>query len=257
MTVLLPTIHVPAFSFSMDSTLLFDLVFNPDVNPRLVANPAMLIAAAPDMPEFDLTRPRRRIFYNYVIGRYKSQGAAFRGIVMRVGAYDEERKKAVDKKTWQLETRLGVKHLQLIGPDLDMLFSGVLMNDPREGLFVSPSSGTWAKRKDAILDTAGLTDESERTRMGAWLDLVNVMFTRRVLGVLDQKGGLPGKPVETRVGDVVFRSQVLPGIFAVHRFHEADECVRSYAARVKGGDDAFNERCLMNIPKLVSFRKDT
>lgn len=262
MIVKLPSIHVPPIPDLPDMKddsdiveMISNLLSGRDALPNLNSPishvlPAVLAAAAADVPNFG--RPPHRLFYNYVIGKYKSEEhrRVHPGLVFRVGLYDPDTKRMVGRPTWQVETRMGVKHVQLFGPDLDILLSGVIMNDPVDGLFISPSSGTWAKKKETILRK--MRSVTERT--DTLLDLMNLLVTRRVIQELATRGGLrrPLKDLRFEAANgTIYVSVVIPGKLPVHRFHTKEECISSYRRKLASGSNSnINARCKSNIPSL-------
>lgn len=266
--VTIPTIHVPRISsvdlekgmmeseasiVRMIDNLLSGKNFMPNLPPFHMHEPVILAASA-NVPDFG--KPFKRTYYNYVIGTYKEHLHEHRrvhdGLVFRVGKYDPSTKKLVGKESWQVETRMGVKHLQLFSVDLNVLFSGVIINDPVEGLFISPSSGTWAKKKQSILEKLSLvvTDNTD-----ILLDILNMLVTRKVIMEMASRGGKarPKKALSTETtGGALIVSDVVPGKIKVHKFHDRDECMSSYVRLLEGGKNSVNARCRSNIPQLYS-----
>jgi hypothetical protein len=212
-------------------------------------------AVNPNVPDF--SKPKKRTYYNYVIGVYKDtleeHYAAHPGLVFRVGKYDPSKVAAGAPDSWQEESRMGIKHLQLLGMDMRMLLSGVLINDPKEGLLVSPISGTWARKKDAILRKLRNTFQRVTEETDTLLDLLNVLVTRAVIVELANTGGKrgPRKPLELEtMNGTRFVSRVVSGRFPVHKHHAGKECVASYLMAMddRSGMDA---RCVKDIPSLL------
>jgi hypothetical protein len=248
--IIIPTYYVPSFVLPREElaevsgiarnvvqTLYDEVLKSPKPVPYVHEELLRAVRAS----ELDLSKPRTTQFYNYVVGIYNdSAEAPFDGLVFRVGKYDPEGP-MVDKASWQLESRMGIKHLQLRGPDVDALFSGVLINDPVKGVTVTPSSGLWAARKAKVGKVDPVTD--------AAMDLMNVVVTRAILKALASPKAR-SKKYDDFVFESRYRSRVLRTPIKFQGFSE--DCMDAYVRRLKDPQTPMADaRCMANIPTMT------
>lgn len=124
------------------------------------------------------------LYYNYVLG-YLDNGR----LILRVGLFDnceenytKELKQYTDfilnnlttkgqYRTVSYETYYGLKHVQLAGNDLKVLFSGILQLN-KDGIIISPMSGTWLENMQQLL-----VEECEKIDLLNALNVLNIMCT--------------------------------------------------------------------------------
>lgn len=253
--IVLPTYHVPSFVLpkrelaevsgiaeNVVQTLYEQVLASP--KPVPFVHEELLRAAR--STELDLSKPRTTQFYNYVVGLYNDT-IDFDGLVFRVGKYDPTGP-MTEKDSWQIESRMGIKHLQLRGPDVNALFSGVLINDPERGITVTPSSGLWAARKAKV---------SVDPKADAAMDLMNVVVTRAILKALaTSKTSRTARDIVFQFQNpqskapMTFRSKVLKTPIPFQGFSE--DCLDAYVRRLKNPEaNLQNARCMANIPTLT------
>jgi hypothetical protein len=209
--------------------------------------------------ELDLRKPREREYWNYVVGLYKEDvvQAKHPGLVLRVGKYDLQARQE-DKPSWQIESRMGIKHLQLRGTDLNAVFSGVLINDPDLGVIVTPVSGLWAARKAKMGPAKGAPD--------AAVDLMNIVVTRAVLRALADSKKTKTTRRETVESQwtrpdtketLAVRSIPVKKPIKIHTMAEDDVCLRFYGRKTQGNVLNVKDEllCTKNIPTLVATTK--
>jgi len=256
--VVVPTYYVPSFVLPKDELAevsgiarnvietLYDKVIK---SPKPIPFVHEELLHAVRASELDLSKPRTTQFYNYVVGLYNDSAEAhFDGLVFRVGKYDPDGP-MIGKDTWQPESRMGIKHLQLRGPDVDALFSGVIINDPERGVTVTPSSGLWAARKAKV-------SNSQNPKTDAAMDLMNVVVTRAILKTLSSMTSPKHKDYvyqfqyPTSKSPTTFRSQIMKTPIRFQGF--SADCMDAYVHRLKDPEAPMaNARCMANIPALV------
>jgi hypothetical protein len=256
--------HVPAFELPKEdhakvSGIAMDVV--EEVYQKVVRAPTPIpyvhgdLLAAVRTSELDLKKPVQREYWNYVVGLYPENAETnHRGLVLRVGKYDAQSPTMInskDRPSWQIESRMGIKHLQLRGTDLNAVFSGVLINDPDLGVIVTPVSGLWAARKAKMGPAKGAPD--------AAVDLMNIVVTRAVLRALAKK------TKATRQETVVesqwtradtketlpVRSIAVPGPINIHKMADDDVCLRYYGRKIANASVSEEPLCTKNIPTLA------
>lgn len=205
--------------------------------------------------ELDLRKPKEREYWNYVIGLYPEDlQAKHQGLVLRVGKYDLTGPmiSPENRPSWQIESRMGIKHLQLRGTDLNAVFSGVLINDPELGIIVTPTSGLWAARKQKMGPAKGAPD--------AAVDLMNIVVMRAVLRALAMG------PKKTRNKEVIVestwtrpdtwetfavRSIPIQGSIKIHKMADDDVCLHFYGRKIRDNNTTAENVCMQNIPTLT------
>lgn len=253
--------HIPGFELPKEdhariSGIAMDVI--EDVYERIVQAPTPIpyvhgdLLAAVKTAELDLRKPKEREYWNYVIGMYPEElGAKHPGLVLRVGKYDTTAPMVMDKPSWQVESRMGIKHLQLRGVNFNAVFSGVLINDPDMGVIVTPVSGLWAARKGKMGPAKGAPD--------AAVDLMNIVVTRAVLRALaNSKKGKTSRIVEsewTRTDTkqvVAIRSIPVQGPVKIHKMADDDACLHFYGKKIRDPAAVPDEPlCTKNIPTLA------
>jgi len=256
-----PDIALPKADHARISGIAMDVV--EDVYQKVVQAPTPIPFVHADLlraartSELDLRKPKEREYWNYVVGLYPEDlGATHAGLVLRVGKYDLTGPviSPENRPSWQIESRMGIKHLQLRGTDLNAVFSGVLINDPELGVIVTPTSGLWAARKAKIGPAKGAPD--------AAVDLMNIVVTRAVLRALAAAD--PKKPArkeaivestwtrpDTRETFAV-RSVPVPGPIKVHKMADDDACLRFYGRKIRDTNGTPDDPlCTQNIPTLT------
>lgn len=256
-----PTFELPKADHARVSGIAMDVL--EEVYQKILSTPSPIpyvhgdLLAAVQTSELDLRKPKEREYWNYVVGLYPEDvRAEHAGLVLRVGKYDSNAPMVQDKPSWQIESRMGIKHLQLRGTDLNVVFSGVLVNDPELGVVVTPVSGLWAARKAKMGPAKGAPD--------AAMDLMNIVVTRAVLRALSQDSKKSRKK-ETVVESqwtrpdtketLPVRSVPVPGPVKIHKMADDDVCLRFYGKKIRNGNSAApgDPVCTENIPTLAGY----